>query len=329
MNHAERFRALMDFQPVDRLPVVEWAPWWDKTLDRWRGEGLGPGDGADACRFFGLDVWRQHKFNPRGTDCPAPPHHGAGLIADADGYEKLRPHLYPPVTDATLAMLAERQREQDAGESLTWVTFEGFFWFPRTLLGIERHLYAFYDQPDLLHRMNADQAEYCLHVLSRVRDVCRPAFMTFAEDMSYNHGPMLSREQFETFCLPYYRRVVPALREMDIYVVVDSDGDVTEMIPWLTDAGVRGVLPLERQAGVDAGRLREIAPRLGMIGHFDKMTMTRGRDAMAAEFERLRPVAEAGGFVPSVDHQTPPGVSMAQYRTYVEMLKDFARSAAR
>ena len=32
MNHVERFRALMDFQAVDRLPRWEWAMWWDETI---------------------------------------------------------------------------------------------------------------------------------------------------------------------------------------------------------------------------------------------------------------------------------------------------------
>ncbi len=29
MNHVERFRAVMNFQAVDRLPRWEWAMWWD------------------------------------------------------------------------------------------------------------------------------------------------------------------------------------------------------------------------------------------------------------------------------------------------------------
>ena len=40
MNHVERFRAVMDFQPVDRLPRWEWAMWWDETIARWKREGL-------------------------------------------------------------------------------------------------------------------------------------------------------------------------------------------------------------------------------------------------------------------------------------------------
>ncbi len=40
MNARERFHAIMNFQPFDRLPLLEWAGWWDQTIDRWHGEGL-------------------------------------------------------------------------------------------------------------------------------------------------------------------------------------------------------------------------------------------------------------------------------------------------
>jgi uroporphyrinogen-III decarboxylase len=203
---------------------------------------------------------------------------------------------------------------------------EGFFWFPRTLLGIQDHLYAFYDQPELMHRMNQDLANYHVQVLRQLAAVCRPAFMTFAEDMSYNHGPMLSRGLFEEFLAPYYCQVIPLLREMGTRVIIDSDGDVTEMVPWLRSVGIEGVLPLERQAGVDAAELRRAFPRFLMIGHYDKMVMARGETAMRAEFERLLPVMRQGGFIPSVDHQTPPGVSLDQYRVYLRLLEEYTET---
>jgi hypothetical protein len=218
---------------------------------------------------------------------------------------------------------------QARGELVVWATFEGFFWFPRTLLGIERHLYAFYDQPELIHRINLDLAAHTLRALAALRGVCVPTFMTFAEDMSYNHGPMLSKALFDEFVAPCYRQVVPRLKELGIIPIVDSDGDVAVLAGWLEEAGVDGVLPLERQAGVDAGALRKARPRLRMIGHYDKMVMTRGEDALRAEFERLLPVARTGGFIPSVDHQTPPGVGLAQYRGYLRLLEEYSVLAAR
>ena len=118
-----------------------------------------------------------------------------------------------------------------------WFTLEGFFWFPRTLLGIEPHLYAFYDRPELLHRMNQDQVDFSLRLLERLFRRYRPEFMTFAEDLSYNHGPMLSRELFDEFLVPCYRQLIPVLHEHGVKVFVDSDGDVSECLGWFRDAG--------------------------------------------------------------------------------------------
>ena len=65
-----------------------------------------------------------------------------------------------------------------------------------------------------------------------------------------------------------------------------------------------------------------------MIGHFDKMTMPHGEAAMRAEFERLLPAMRSGGFIPAVDHQVPPGVSLEQYRVYLRLLEEYCVRAA-
>jgi uroporphyrinogen-III decarboxylase len=146
--------------------------------------------------------------------------------------------------------------------------------------------------------------------------------------MSYNHGPMLSKDMFDEFCAPYYRRVVPEIRRRGILPIVDSDGDVTALIPWLEEVGIEGVLPLERMAGVDVAAIRAEHPRWRMIGAFDKTVMKDGEAAMRREFERLLPTMRTGGFIPSVDHQTPPDVSLETYRVYVELLTEYTERAA-
>ncbi len=328
MTVRERFHAVMNFQPFDRLPLVEWAGWWNQTIDRWHTEGLPAEltDRYDICRHFGLDVYLQDWFRPRHWECPKPESHGAGILTDEAGYEAIRPCLYRWPIDHDL--WRRRAEMQARGDVALWFTVEGFFWFPRTLFGIERHFYAFYDQPDLMHRMNDDLADWICRMTDEVCSICTPDFMTFAEDMSYNHGPMLSKELFDEFMLPYYRRVIPRLRDRGILTIVDSDGDITEAAPWFEEAGLEGILPLERQAGVDVGLLRRRHERMRFIGCFDKMTMSRGEEAMRAEFERLLPTARTGGLIVSCDHQTPPGVSYEDYQLYLRLFREYAAKAA-
>jgi len=325
MTHVERFNRVMAFESVDRLPAIEWAGFWDQTLTRWQGEGLPPAWGGDAATIregLGLDPYRQFWIGPWGPDA------GKALAAQhipvrsAADYEALLPLLYPdpPFNADWIKPVAERNR---SGELVVWLSLHGFFWWPRTLFGIEGHLLAFYDQPELMHRMNEDLLAFNLRVIEALCELVQPSFMTFGEDMSYNHGPMLSRECFDTFLAPYYRALVPALKAHGILPLVDTDGQVEPLIPWFEAVGIEGCLPLERMAGVEVARIRRNHPRWRMIGAFDKTVMHCGEAAVRAEFERLLPVMKTGGFIPSVDHQTPPEVGFEAYGAYVELLREY------
>jgi hypothetical protein len=324
MNHVERFRALMNFKPVDRLPRWEWAMWWDLTIDRWHGEGLPAkmNDVFEIARYFGLDPYKQFWFSTDAPTIEAVQHHVAGTVSNMDDYLRALPSLYP---DHTLAidMMRPWAKLQFRGEAVVWATLEGFFWFPRTLLGFEKLMLAYHDQPELLHRINSDLLAFNLRLLEQMAAKCVPTFITIAEDMSYNHGPMVSRRVCEEFMTPYYLPLIERAKEMNAVVVMDTDGDCTHLVPWIQSVGVDGVLPLERQAKVDGSVLRAAYPTLCMVGHYNKLVMHQGEAAMRAEFERLLPLMRTGGFIPSVDHQTPPAVSMDDYRLYLRLLNEY------
>ncbi len=327
MTPREAFRAAASFERPDRLPAIEWASWWDKTLERWSGEGLGHDAGGDGALHerLGLDRHDQFWTSALGPACPKPASHGAPRVRDSAGFRALSSLLFPKELPAGAIEEAARIREERG--SIMWMTFEGFFWFPRELFGIENHLLVFYDQPELMLEMNDRLADWQLETLERFCGIAVPDFMTFAEDLSYNLGPMISRDCFEEFMTPFYRRVIPELKKRGIKVIIDSDGDISSAIPWFIAAGIEGALPLERQAGVDVAVLRALFPRFFLIGGYDKLVMKGGDEAMRREFERLLPAMRAGGYIPSVDHQTPPDVTLADYRRYVSLLREYCLKA--
>ena len=153
MTPHQRFQAAMNFKSFDRLPLVEWAPWWDETLARWYTEGLPTSltDNQEICQHFGLDLFWQDWVRTLSSTCPHPASHGAPLISNMSDYEAILPHLYPDLdaqTDRWKNWEAWAKR-QEKGEAVLWFTLEGYFWFPRMLLGIEPHLYAFCRRPEL------------------------------------------------------------------------------------------------------------------------------------------------------------------------------------
>jgi hypothetical protein len=325
MNHVERFRALMNFQAVDRLPIWEWAMWWDVTLDRWYNEGLPAGmtDIFEIHEHLGLDPYKQFWLSTTATTIEAEQHHVEGVISNMDDYRRYRSKLFPDHREAIGGLQSWLER-QDRGEAVVWITLEGYFWFPRTLMGFTKLMLSFYDQPELLHTINQDLLDFNLNLMDQVAKIGSPVFMTVAEDMSYNNGPMISRELMDEFLTPYYEKMITRAKEMGMFTFVDTDGDVTLLVPWLLDNGIDGVLPLERQAGVDGMALREEFPQLRMVGHYNKMVMNKGEAAIRGEFERLHPIMKTGGFIPSMDHQTPPSVSLKEYRNFIRIFTEYA-----
>ena len=263
MNHVERFRAVMDFQPVDRLPRVG------------MGHVVGPDDRALEAARFAAGIGELSLTSPstsvsiRTSSSGSLPPMTRSRPCSTMSKASCRTWMITcgcarsssRTTAERLNPCAPWAARQARGEVVVWITLEGYFWFPRTLMGFTKISLAFYDQPELLHQINQDLTDFNLRILDEVEQVCVPTFATIAEDMSYNNGPMISERHFDEFIAPYYRQIIPRLQEKNVIPIVDTDGDVTLMVPWLLREGIRGVLPLERQAGVDGMDLRRAFPQ--------------------------------------------------------------------
>ena len=334
MTIRERFHKLMNGDStLDQAPVIEWASWWDLTLREWEAAGMPEGmDTQSLYEYFGLDKNTQFWFPHRREDCPRPKSqfNGPGIVQNEADYDRLRKYLLPEDAVERMKRYIEATIPlYEKGETIVWYTLEGFFWFPRELFGPEAHLYAFYDYPELYHRICEDLAEWHIRIIHEFGQYMHADFMTIAEDMSYNLGPMISRDLFEEFIKPYYERVIPEIKKYGTKVFVDSDGKVDMAVPWFLEAGVEGFLPLERKSGVDINELRRKYPDLLMIGGFDKTSLFRGKEAIRQEVLRLLPVIRSGKYLISMDHQTPPGTTLENYRYYLSLLREFAPQACK
>lgn len=325
MTSKERIEALLNFEKTDRLPVIEWAPYWDLTLKRWRTEGL-PScvqTHEEIRDYFGLDRLLSIWGSVRRADCPAPGGHGKPIVSNESEYDQIMPYLYPLMDTKMLEDMAQAQSKGAA----IWFWFEAFFWHPRTLLGIEEHLFAFFDQPELMKKMNEHLLEYLYKIVEQTNKYVSVQFMALADDMSYNHGPMISKATYDEHLAPFYVKASEFIKSKGIKVFVDSDGLVDDPVDWYAAAGCQGFLPLEKQAGVDLAKYRRKHPKYLFMGGFDKLCMNKGEEAMRTEFERLLPIMKQGGYIPGVDHQTPPEVSIDDYRLYLTLLREYCKLA--
>ena len=341
MTPHERFLACMRFEPTDRAPLWEWGP-WPSTLRRWQREALGGGNpapeyaGCDRRMQCGVDLWMRPRYEervvaededyitkfsdrgvlmrtPKSPDAMSMPEHLEYPVKTRGDWEALKKRFDPDGAARFPSDWSERcARWRREGPVLI---FQGprspsLFGFVRELMGAERALLAFYDEPELVHGMMEYNTEFMLELLPRVLDEAPVTTVFFWEDMCYRAGPLISPAMFRTFMLPRYRRITDLARSRGVDTIfVDSDGDVSQLIPLWLEAGINGVYPMEVAAGMDVVALRrEYGRDLLMTGGIDKRVLAEGREAIDRELAAKLPLAQGGGYIPHIDHAIPHDV---------------------
>ena len=197
----------------------------------------------------------------------------------------------------------------------------GCYMYLRSLMGPEEVLYAFYDDPELVHRCLQGWFRLADAVTARYQQAVTFDEVFFAEDICYNHGPLISPEMIREFLFPYYQQLLANIRSRQrdrsrhLYVQLDTDGDCRPVIELYRDGiGCEVFSPLEVASGCDPVELGRKYPELVFQGGFDKRILAAGRDAIDREVDRIFPVMyERGGYVPTCDHGVPSEVNWRDY----------------
>jgi uroporphyrinogen decarboxylase len=245
-------------------------------------------------------------------------------VSGPDDWERdVRPRLQWDDDDRWAAFeeasrTAESLRELDG--RFVEQSFVGGYMYLRALIGPEGVMYAFYDQPELIHRMMQRWFELIDRSLERVQGRIELDEIYMSEDICYKSGLLISPATFREFLQPYYERLIANARRRQkrrLYVIIDSDGDVNEAIPLYLRVGMDGMLPFEVASGCDVVEIGRRHPDLIMWGGIDKRVLASGKEAIEDHLQHIiPPLLERGGYVPMCDHGVPPDVSLDDYLYY-------------
>ena len=228
------------------------------------------------------------------------------------------PERWPQDWDAFVA-------QRNSEDTPTLLLLVGFFGVLREWMGLERLLYTFYDDPNLVEDM-MDQVLYLdMGVAERVVKDLRIEFVRFWEDMAYKTGPLISPDMFQKFMVPRYKQIIDFFRRHGVDIIqVDSDGNINELIPMWLKCGLNFYWPLECAAGMDAVALRKkYGKDIILTGNIDKRVFARGRDAIREEVMAKVPfLARTGGYFPALDHLIPPDISFEDYRYFINLIRE-------
>lgn len=268
-------------------------------------------------------AWKDEHGHPELLEPP---------VKDRDDFEKLKerfqPNLGQRLPENWRQLLAEF-RERDYPLGLLGVPY-GLYWLARELLGPMNLFYAFYDDPLLVKDIMGFFTNFWIALLDSAMGDLRPLqvdYVYFPEDISYKGGSMISPQTFREFLMPNYKKLTNFFRENGIVnIMMDSDGDVLDLIPLWLESGMTGITPCEVASGMDVVEIRKVYPRLQIVGGLSKQSVACGPEAIDEELEYKLPfMLERGGYIPTMDHMVSPDVPWENYRYFRMRIETLAK----
>jgi len=251
-------------------------------------------------------------------------------VQTRDDWEKLKAERLQPKLAGRLPNNWEQCKEKFKNRTYPLIFGgypAGFYGIARFLLGEERVMLTFYDDPELMRDIMEYMADFWVKLYSRVLEQIHVDGILIWEDMCYKNGPLISPALFREFILPGYKKVTDCLRSYGAKVImVDTDGDCWKLIPLFLEGGVTALEPFEGNAGMDVREVRKAFPNLAILGGVDKTKLSLGKEAIDAELEKVEWMLGCGGYVPHVDHQVPPDVSWDNFKYYRQKLNRLIKS---
>ena len=361
MTDREKFLKIARFELKGEVCLPNQFQWfWAETLVRWRKEGMAgdnhllnifgfertegipvslgllpvfEGETIEETKDYririGSDGVKRKEFIPK-TDAEAATALSMSQwlefpVKDKRSWEEFKKRLNPhsPVRyPLNWEELKKGWKDRDYPLFLPGCSFYGWI---RNWVGMENLALMFYDNPSLIHEMMDYIVYFTVETLKKAVNEVDIDFVCFWEDMAYKTASLISPRMFRDFMLPNYKKVTSFLREKGIDILlVDSDGNIEELIPLWLEGGVNGVYPLEVAAGMDVVAMRKkFGKNLIIEGGIDKRALAKGKKEIETEVMKKVPyLLKGGGYFPGIDHSVPHDVPLENYLYYLKLIRE-------
>jgi len=337
LTSAERLLCVLQRQEPDRVPHFEWL------VDRRVREALCPGckDYTEFAVRMGHDailadpIFRKERVGERRWRSEwgyvveySGEEHGVEVefpIATMDDFERYRPP--DPHAPGRYAAIEQVVREFE-GKKAVIVHLNDVFSLPRNLMGMENLLLAIATEPELVQALVNLSVDINLAMAREV--AARGVRIVYTgDDYAGNRGPLMSPRHFRELFYPGLCRVIGGFKELGLWVIKHTDGNLWPIIDMIINSGIDCLDPIDPQAGMDLGDVKaKYGERIALKGNVDcAQTMTFGTpEAVAAETrEALRKGAPGGGFILSSSNSIHSSVRPENYLAMLRTLETCGR----
>lgn len=155
--------------------------------------------------------------------------------------------------------------------------------------------YKLFDAPEEIDQQARRTLAGGLATAQRLRDVGVDAVFS-ASDIADNHGPFFSPPQMDRFVLPYLHDWAEGVKQLGLYAILHTDGQLTPILDDLANSGVHALQAIDPVAGMDLGETyRQVGDRLCLCGNVDCGVLLDGPTEAIEDLTRQTLSACEGG----------------------------------
>ena len=173
------------------------------------------------------------------------------------------------------------------------------------LFGMENFAYLLYDEPDTVDAVMGAMTDFAIDASRQMAEAGVDAIL-FSDDYGSSNQSLFSTEQFRRFIKPHIGRMGEEIKKLGLPFLMHSDGAINALVADCVEAGIEGMHPLERDAGMDLAHIKKTyGSNICIFGNVNnKTTLVNGTpdDVMAEARECIRIAAASGGYCLGSDH---------------------------
>jgi len=335
MNSVERVICALNRQIPDRVPHFEWM------VDQKVRNALCP-EAKDALEFYDQMEWdavivdtiyekekvgegrwlSEWGFVTQET----PEEHGIEVespiktLADFESYRPPnpnKPERFKAIEDAV-----ERYSDHRA----VIVHLNDVFSLPRYLMGMQDLLMAVVTEPDLVKALVDMSVSVNLELAKEV--AARGVKIVYTgDDYAYNKGPLMSPQHFRELFYPGLKRVIQGFKDLGLYVIKHTDGNIWPIIDMIIDSGIDCLDPIDPQGGMDLGEVKaKYGDRVALKGNVDcahLLSFGTTEEVIEATKIALKQGMPGGGFILSSSNSIHSAVKPENYAIMVRTVKEY------
>ena len=339
MNSLERVTAALERRRPDRVPLFEcviddrvmdallpgcdyfqfndWVGLDNASQNRssWSRENV---EFIDEEKGLFRDKWGVIRaFGPERTPVPV-----EGPIKTPDDLKKYQPP--DPQADDVLGHLPEVIKRYKGTKAVTAICRDAFF-NPAFLRGTSRFLMDMIDNPGLVHQLIEVALSYDIPAMQRMV-AAGVDVVVFGDDYADKNSTLMSPKHFREFILPGLKRCVDAAHEAGAYVVKHTDGNIMPIIDMIVETGIDALNPLEPQAGMDIGLVKErYGNRIALVGNIDcgyLLSQAPVDEVRSVTRRTIEIASPGGGYLLSSSNSIHSSVKPENFMAMVETLRE-------